>query len=329
MKLKPLLISLAAVSALAAGAANAAQVIVTTGAGYVKMVDALAALYQKETGVAVEKSFGGNIGQMLAQMKHGSGVNVVISDEASLEKFHDALAPDARRLGDTPLVLVWRKGLAPRVLGFVITIPLVFPPVALGYMLLTALGRTSLVGGALEPFGLSLIFNARPSRSQASLRAYRSSFVRFRQRSPRRASSNSRRPSASTARAGATSSSGSRYRSFGRVSRRRSFSAAPRLGRGGHHHDARRQHLGTHQHALARNLQRRLTRRLRRRERALPPALALCGRHLPCGRAPHQAQPKALTSNARVTRETLRLDSSEMADRVKWKDYPILLNYPP
>lgn len=109
MKLKPLLISLAAVSALAAGAANAAQVIVTTGAGYVKMVDALAALYQ--TGVAVEKSFGGNIGQMLAQVKHGSGVNVVISDEASLEKFHDALAPDARRLGDTPLVLVWRKGL--------------------------------------------------------------------------------------------------------------------------------------------------------------------------------------------------------------------------
>lgn len=88
MKLKPLLISLAAVSALAAGAANAAQVIVTTGAGYVKMVDALAALYQKAT-----------------------GVNVVISDEASLEKFHDALAPDARRLGDTPLVLVWRKGL--------------------------------------------------------------------------------------------------------------------------------------------------------------------------------------------------------------------------
>lgn len=347
MKLKPLLISLAAVSALAAGAANAAQVIVTTGAGYVKMVDALAALYQKETGVAVEKSFGGNIGQMLAQVKHGSGVNVVISDEASLEKFHDALAPDARRLGDTPLVLVWRKGLelkrpedialdsvktvaspnpkaavygrsaakwlkatgldakvapklqvvgtvpqvysyvttgnmdagfvnlavlksgtealgghaairdesavvhmtvrpvrgaeadadvkafmdflasekakpvlrkfgiecgrprrtpamidlilnepqllfslaltaktclvtlalflvagplagyylarapgvAPRVLGFIITIPLVFPPVALGYMLLTALGRTSLVGGALEPFGLSLIFN--------------------------------------------------------------------------------------------------------------------------------------------------------------------------
>lgn len=111
MKPKPLLITLAAVSALAASAANAAQIVVSTGTGYVKMVDALAALYQKETGVAVEKSFGGNIGQMLAQVKHGSGVNVVISDEASLEKFHDALAPDARRLGDTPLVLVWRKEL--------------------------------------------------------------------------------------------------------------------------------------------------------------------------------------------------------------------------
>ncbi len=62
-KPKPLLITLAAVSALAASAANAAQVVVTTGASYVKMVDALAALYQKETGVAVETSFGGNISE--------------------------------------------------------------------------------------------------------------------------------------------------------------------------------------------------------------------------------------------------------------------------
>lgn len=51
------------------------------------------------------------------------------------------------------------RGAAPRILGFVITIPLVFPPVALGYMLLTALGRTSFAGGLLESFGLSLIFN--------------------------------------------------------------------------------------------------------------------------------------------------------------------------
>lgn len=30
-----------------------------------------------------------------------------------------------------------------------------------------------------------------------------------------------------------------------------------------------------------------------------------------------------------MTRETLRLDSSEMVDRLEWKDYPILFIYPP
>ena len=69
-KPKPLLITLAAVSALAASAANAAQVVVTTGASYVKMVDALAALYQKETGVAVETSFGGNIGRYVFHINY-------------------------------------------------------------------------------------------------------------------------------------------------------------------------------------------------------------------------------------------------------------------
>lgn len=111
MNLKPLFITLAALCASASGAVSAAQVVVTTGAGYVKMVDALVELYQKETGAVVEKSFGGNIGQMLAQVRHGSGVNVVISDEASLKKFEAELAPAAAPLGSTPLVLVWRKGL--------------------------------------------------------------------------------------------------------------------------------------------------------------------------------------------------------------------------
>lgn len=111
MNLKPLFITLAALCASASGAVSAAQVVVTTGAGYVKMVDALVELYQKETGAVVEKSFGGNIGQMLAQVRHGSGVNVVISDESSLKKFEGELAPAAAPLGSTPLVLVWRKGL--------------------------------------------------------------------------------------------------------------------------------------------------------------------------------------------------------------------------
>lgn len=101
-------------AALLAGAslnAAAGQVTVTTGAGYIKMVDALTALYQKETGKTVDKAFGGNIGQMLAQMKEGGKVNVVISDESTLKRFESLLAAETTRLGDTPLVLVWRKGI--------------------------------------------------------------------------------------------------------------------------------------------------------------------------------------------------------------------------
>ena len=109
MRLKMLAFTLAALVGM--GSAVAGQVTVTTGAGYIKMVEALTALYQKETGNTVEKSFGGNIGQMLAQVKHGAGVNVVISDEATLKRFDDLLSPEGGKLGETPLVMIWRKGL--------------------------------------------------------------------------------------------------------------------------------------------------------------------------------------------------------------------------
>lgn len=108
MRSKTLALTLTALVGM--GSAVAGPVTVTTGAGYIKMVDALTALYQKETGQTVQKSFGGNIGQMLAQVKHGDGVNVVISDEATLKRFNDLLSPEASPLGQTPLVLIWRKG---------------------------------------------------------------------------------------------------------------------------------------------------------------------------------------------------------------------------
>ncbi len=194
-------------------------------------------------------------------------------------------------------------GVAPRVLGFIITIPLVFPPVALGYMLLTALGRTSLVGGALEPFGLSLIFNETAVALAGFIaglplvvRPLQAAFA-----SPRlieleeaaRIHGAGRRDVflRITLPARAAESRG------GAPSRLR-----PRLGRGGHHDDARRQHLGAHQHTRSKSStpSRAPTSTPRTRSASL---LALCGRHLPCGRAPQQAQPKALTSNARTTRE--------------------------
>ena len=111
MKLFTSTLITAAAALTLAGAAQA-QVTVTTGGGYIKMVEALTAQYEKDTGAKVEKAFGGNIGQMLAQVESGSPVTVVVSDATSLKKFTKALNADAGvRLGDTPLILVWRKGL--------------------------------------------------------------------------------------------------------------------------------------------------------------------------------------------------------------------------
>ena len=94
MKLFTSALITAAAALTVAGAAQA-QVTVTTGGGYIKMVEALTAQYEKDTGAKVEKAFGG-----------------VISDATSLKKFTKALNADAGvRLGDTPLILVWRKGL--------------------------------------------------------------------------------------------------------------------------------------------------------------------------------------------------------------------------
>ena len=56
--------------------------------------------------------------------------------------------------------LLARRPTAPvRHIGFLVTMPLVFPPVALGYMLLTVLGRTGPAGELLAQFGISLIFS--------------------------------------------------------------------------------------------------------------------------------------------------------------------------
>ncbi len=109
--MKRTLISAAALLALAAGSVNA-QVVVTTGAGYIKMVNALTQAYQAQTDKEVAKAVGGNIGQMLAQVAQGNGVNLVISDTGALDKFQAHLGGDRLALGDTPLVMIWRKGLS-------------------------------------------------------------------------------------------------------------------------------------------------------------------------------------------------------------------------
>lgn len=87
-----------------------ANVAVTTGAGYKTMVEELCKVY-RESGGTVEEMYGGHIGQMLMQIKQGSGANIVISDRGTLDGASQGVAFDAYEdLGDTLLVLAWRKG---------------------------------------------------------------------------------------------------------------------------------------------------------------------------------------------------------------------------
>lgn len=60
-----------------------------------------------------------------------------------------------------PLLAWWfarRPGALSRVASFVTTLPLVFPPVALGYLLLVLLGRYGWIGSWLYEAGIYLIF---------------------------------------------------------------------------------------------------------------------------------------------------------------------------
>ena len=103
---------LIAAAVLAAAASARAEVVASTGAGYIPMLKALAAQYESDTGRRIKLSFGGHIGSQLAQIKDGSKINVVISDAASLKRFTDAVdMAESRILGHTPLVLIWRKGI--------------------------------------------------------------------------------------------------------------------------------------------------------------------------------------------------------------------------
>ena len=96
-----------------AGAAQA-QVTVTTGGGYIKMVEALTAQYEKDTGAKVEKAFGGNIGQMLAQVESGSPVTDLTSDAVKRVAMPD---PKAAVYGRAAKEYLDGSGLAEKIAG--------------------------------------------------------------------------------------------------------------------------------------------------------------------------------------------------------------------
>jgi molybdate transport system substrate-binding protein len=99
-----------ALCAALSGAASA-KAIITTGAGYKTMAEELCAAF-RDSGGEIEEMYGGHIGQMLAQIKQGSGVNLIISDRGSLDEMARGVEFDSyEELGGTPLVLAWRKGI--------------------------------------------------------------------------------------------------------------------------------------------------------------------------------------------------------------------------
>jgi len=94
-------------------ASFAGEVSVTTGAGYMQMAKELCASYKEVSGRNVQEMYGGNVGQQLAQIEAGSGVNIIISDKGTLESVKTKVKFDRFvPLGKTALVLAWRKGIS-------------------------------------------------------------------------------------------------------------------------------------------------------------------------------------------------------------------------
>lgn len=99
----------AALLLLFASSALAEPPAVTTGLGYKPMVEELCAAYAKAGGQKPVEMYSGNIGQILEQIRAGSGASVVISDKATLEESRVSFA-EFRPLGQAVLILAWKKG---------------------------------------------------------------------------------------------------------------------------------------------------------------------------------------------------------------------------
>ena len=69
---------------LSAAAANV-PATVTTGSGYIPVVKQIVQVCKAKHNASAAESFGGNIGQMLAQIAAGSDVNIVITDKATID----------------------------------------------------------------------------------------------------------------------------------------------------------------------------------------------------------------------------------------------------
>ncbi len=107
--------------ALAAGAAafprafaaDGTPLLVMAGAGYRRPVEALCAAFSAQTGASVERSYG-NLQQLFAQIRASGRVDALIGDEELIAQNKDLDLPQRVVLGQSTMVLAWRRKLLGR-----------------------------------------------------------------------------------------------------------------------------------------------------------------------------------------------------------------------
>ncbi len=91
------------------GSAQAGVLRTASGAGYKKIVEQWATLYEETTGAKAERIYG-NMGQISAQVKQGGGICLMVGDKAFLDR-PDLPISSFVPIGQGRPVLVTRKGL--------------------------------------------------------------------------------------------------------------------------------------------------------------------------------------------------------------------------
>lgn len=100
-------------ASFAHAAAPASALLLMAGAGYRRPVEALCAEFTRQTGIAVERSYG-NLQQIFAQTRASGRVDVLIGDADFIDQTRDFHGPQRVPLGQGKLVLAWRRKLLGR-----------------------------------------------------------------------------------------------------------------------------------------------------------------------------------------------------------------------
>ncbi|WP_449369902.1 molybdate ABC transporter substrate-binding protein [Thiomonas sp.] len=92
---------------------DASPLLLMAGAGYKRPVEALCADFTRETGMAVDRSYG-NLQQIFAQARASGRVDVLIGDADFIDHAKGLHLPQRLTLGQGKLVLAWRRKLPGR-----------------------------------------------------------------------------------------------------------------------------------------------------------------------------------------------------------------------